>query len=454
MSKLNLGRDLYLKGRIGWRGLSKDEYLAESNYKIINATALMDGFVDWNNCGFISKERYEESDEIMLQEGDILISKDGTLGKIGYVKGITTPCTVASGIFVLRNTIPDILNFDYLYHVLKSHIFKDFIARNKVLGSTIPHLYQRDLENFELDLPDINEQERIASILNDIDSKIFNSTEICDILEKQTKLLYNYWFVQFDFPDENGRPYKSTGGKMVWNDNLNREIPERWTVRQLGEVLDLLRDGTHNPPKRVEDGIPLLTGTMFGPLFLDYSQATFITEKDYQTIHTHYKPQASDIILTKIGTLGNVNYLRECDIPIAIHCNSALLRFPDCMKGMYSFLYCKSEEFQKRLRAEKGQSVQEFCSLESIGSVLMIVPEEKTIREFNKKTKSILNGLERTAEENQQLAELRDFLLPMLMNGQVKVGEEKKATVYEFPEEQFSASLQKAASIDTEYGKR
>ena len=86
MSKLNLGNDLYLKGRIGWRGLSKDEYLDYSNYKIINATSLMDGYVDWSKCGYISKERYEESEEIMLQENDILISKDGTLGKIGYVK--------------------------------------------------------------------------------------------------------------------------------------------------------------------------------------------------------------------------------------------------------------------------------------------------------------------------------------------------------------------------------
>ena len=113
MYKLNVGRDLYLKGRIGWRGLSKDEYLAESEFRIINATALMDGYVDWENCGFISEERYEESPEIMLQEGDILISKDGTLGKIGYVKNLPFKCTVASGIFVLRNTIPELLNFDY-----------------------------------------------------------------------------------------------------------------------------------------------------------------------------------------------------------------------------------------------------------------------------------------------------------------------------------------------------
>lgn len=181
-NSFNLGNDLYIHGRIGWRGLSKDEYLEKSNYRIINATALMDGYVDWDNCGFISKERYDESSEIKLEEGDILISKDGTLGKIGYVKNMVGDCTVASGIFVLRNTIPDKLDFDYLYHILKSNIFKDFIRRNKAQGSTIPHLYQRDLENFELELPPIDKQHIIAHVLNTLDEKIRINNKINDNL--------------------------------------------------------------------------------------------------------------------------------------------------------------------------------------------------------------------------------------------------------------------------------
>ena len=176
--KINLGKDLYIKGRIGWKGLSKDEYLESSEYRIINATALKDGYVDWENCGYITKERYDESEEIQLKENDILISKDGTLGKIGYVKNINSFCTVASGIFVVRNLIPDKLDFDYLYHVLKSNIFKDFIRRNKAEGSTINHLYQRDLENFELEVPDIAMQRKIAKVLNDLDKKIANNNKI------------------------------------------------------------------------------------------------------------------------------------------------------------------------------------------------------------------------------------------------------------------------------------
>ena len=180
MSKLNLGQDL-------------------------NATSLMDGYVDWDNCGYISEERYNESEEIKLQEKDILISKDGTLGKIGYVKNLKTPCTVASGIFVLRNTIPDRLNFDYLYHILKSDIFKDFIKRNKAMGSTINHLYQRDLENFEIEIPSIDIQ---TKILNYLEDKIDINNKIINESEKLAKRIYDYWFIQFEFPDKNGNPYK------------------------------------------------------------------------------------------------------------------------------------------------------------------------------------------------------------------------------------------------------
>ena len=206
MNKVNVGNDLYLKGRIGWRGLSKDEYLDHSSYCIINATSLLDNKINWDNCGYISKERFDESEEIILQEDDILISKDGTLGKIGFVKDKPENATVASGIFVLRNTKQDVLDTTYLYHFLKSNIFKDFIKRNKADGSTINHLYQRDLARLDLDLPSLKEQKNIGYILSTIDEKIETNNKINKELEKLAKTLYDYWFIQFDFPDENKRP--------------------------------------------------------------------------------------------------------------------------------------------------------------------------------------------------------------------------------------------------------
>lgn len=152
MTNVKLGDYLYIKGRIGWKGLKKNEYLPQSGYRIINGETLTKNGIDWSKAGYISEERYVESPEIMLKVGDILLSKDGTIGKIGYVDSLNLPTTVASGIFVIRNNKPDIISTTFIYYLLKSKLFKSFITA-RTEGSVIPHLYQKDFMNFEFPLP-------------------------------------------------------------------------------------------------------------------------------------------------------------------------------------------------------------------------------------------------------------------------------------------------------------
>lgn len=119
---VKLGDYLYIKGRIGWKGLKKSEYLPISNYRIINGESLTLSGIDWNKAGYISAERYEESPEIMLSIGDILLSKDGTIGKIGYVDKLDAPTSVASGIFVIRNTRQSEISTQFIYYLSLIHI--------------------------------------------------------------------------------------------------------------------------------------------------------------------------------------------------------------------------------------------------------------------------------------------------------------------------------------------
>ena len=147
IENVKLGDYLYIKGRIGWKGLKKDEYLESSDYRIINGESLTKDGIDWGKAGYISAERYDESPEIMLQIGDILLSKDGTIGKIGYIDRLDSPSTVASGIFVIRNIKPDIISTQFIYYLLKSKLFTAFIA-SRTEGSVIPHLYQKDFMEF------------------------------------------------------------------------------------------------------------------------------------------------------------------------------------------------------------------------------------------------------------------------------------------------------------------
>lgn len=166
-----LGQFLYIKGRIGWKGLKKSEYLDYSEYMIINGEVLTKNGIDWNKAGYISKERYDESPEIMLQNEDILISKDGTIGKLGFVKDLPSKTTVASGIFVLRNLKPEIINTRFIYNYLKSSYFSNFIA-SRTEGSVIPHLYQKDFVDLSFPLPSLEIQEKIVRILDCISLKI------------------------------------------------------------------------------------------------------------------------------------------------------------------------------------------------------------------------------------------------------------------------------------------
>ena len=160
---VKLGDYLYIKGRIGWKGLKKEEYLEHSDYRIINGESLTKAGIDWSKAGYISQARYDESPEIMLQNGDILLSKDGTIGKIGYIDSLSAPTTVASGIFVIRNLQPNIISTTFIYYLLKYQLFTAFIAA-RTEGSVIPHLYQKDFLQFEFPLPDKKEMENFEGL--------------------------------------------------------------------------------------------------------------------------------------------------------------------------------------------------------------------------------------------------------------------------------------------------
>lgn len=363
---------------------------------------------------FISRELYEEykTKYSFPKKGAILISAAGTLGRTVIYNG-EEAFFQDSNIVWVDNDESKVTN-SFLYYYYKLQPWK------KTTGSTIERLYNDNLRDIDIIFPaDIKEQERITNVLKNIDNKIINNNKIISELESMAKTIYDYWFLQYEFPNEEGKPYKSSGGKMVYSEELKREIPESWTVEKLEDMLEILKDGTHNPPKRIEHGIPLLTGTMFGKNFLDYKEATYISKDDYEKIHATYAPKENDLIITKIGTLGNVNYLTKEDIPLAIHCNSALLRFKKQYKNVFPFLLLKSDEFQLRMKALRGKSIQEFISLNKLGSIVCLIPDTHKIERFENYLNGIFEKMKAIRKEDEELTKLRDELLPLLMNGQV-----------------------------------
>ena len=169
--KINLSKNSKLKARIGWQGLTTAEYLDEGYSYLITGTDFKDGQINWNDCHYVDYNRYEQDPNIQVSNGDLLLTKDGTIGKVAYVADLTKPATLNSGVFLVK-PITDAYTAHFMFYVLESSVFKDFLQQLSA-GSTINHLYQKDLVKFDLYVPPTKEeQEAIAGILFDMDSDI------------------------------------------------------------------------------------------------------------------------------------------------------------------------------------------------------------------------------------------------------------------------------------------
>lgn len=176
---LNIIETSILKARIGWQGLTTAEYLKSGDYYLVTGTDFSNGKIDWDNCNYVNKNRYEQDKNIQIKEGDILITKDGTIGKVAYIDNILKPTTLNSGIFVVRPKEKN-YNTKYLYYVLMSNIFAKFLIK-LTAGSTIMHLYQKDFIGFDFPAPnELPEQEKIAEVLSDIDELIDSTQKLID----------------------------------------------------------------------------------------------------------------------------------------------------------------------------------------------------------------------------------------------------------------------------------
>lgn len=174
--KINLAKNSRLKARIGWQGLTTAEYLDEGYSYLITGTDFKDGRINWNGCHYVNYDRYVQDPNIQVSNGDLLLTKDGTIGKVAYISDLNRPATLNSGVFVVQ-PITDAYTAHFMFYVLKSSVFKDFLQQLSA-GSTINHLYQKDLVKFDLYVPPTTEeQEAITGILFDMDLYIYKLEE-------------------------------------------------------------------------------------------------------------------------------------------------------------------------------------------------------------------------------------------------------------------------------------
>lgn len=405
---VSLGEHLYIKGRIGWKGLKKDEYLDQGDYRIINATALEEGGINWNDCGYISKERFEESPEIILKDKDILISKDGTIGKLGYVKNLDMDSTVASGIFVVRNQNEDYIDTDFLYYYFKSPFFKWFI-KSVTEGSVIPHLYQRDFTDMEFNLFSLGTQKKCSSILNAIEEKINVNRKINRNLEAIASNTFKNYFIDYEhFQD------------LTLIDSNIGNIPKEWEFTKIEDIIDV-KDGTHDSPSAIDEGFPLITSKHLNEYDVNKNEANRISFEDYTNINKRSLVEPFDILISMIGTVGNICYIMYDEVDFAIKNVGLFKTSQNPLIREYLLLYLKSNIINHYIDSRLAGSTQKYISLTELRNIPIVIPPKEVLKEFKNIVNPIFNNIKINHFEINNLIKLRDTLLPKLMSGEIDV---------------------------------
>lgn len=354
-------------------------------------------------------------DDYIFDGKYILIAEDGENLKSNN-KSI---CTLATGKYWVNNHAHiiegnDETNTDFLYYKLNSISFAPYIT-----GSAQPKLNKENLLNIELYIPSREHQDKIAKVLTLLDQKIQTNNQINQELEAMAKTLYDYWFVQFDFPDQNGKPYKSSGGKMVYHPELKREIPEGWGVETLKDLESKIITGK-TPSRANSDNfggeIPFITiGDIRGNTFI-YNTSETLTDLGASVQQNKYLPEGS-LCVSCIATVGEIGFTTEWS-----HTNQQInsIVFEDETNRYYLYFALKNYFENANASAKTGNTFANM-NKEDFSGIRIILPRNEIKNNFHKMTEPYFAQIKCLQGQNKELTQLRDWLLPMLMNGQVKV---------------------------------
>ena len=362
----------------------------------------------------------EFKEEFLLEKGDIITPlTEQAMGLLG-----TTARIPESGKYIQSQDIALVkckvgkIDPTFCYYLISSRLVRNQLSV-AAQQTKIRHTSPDKIKACTVWIPELDDQKAIGRLLASLDEKIQLNKRINDNLEAMAKQLYDYWFVQFDFPNEEGKPYKSSGGTMVWNEKLKREIPTSFDVKSLSEIIEV-KDGTHDSPKPQDNGYFLLTSKHLTERGLDYASAYKISKEDYESINKRSKVDTNDILFSMIGTIGNSYFVEETNINFAIK-NMAL--FKTSAKRWFSeylYLYLSSCDYKHYEGNSLSGSIQKFVSLRTLRD-MPILYHEDIIKVFAKEVRNIITMMVNLRKENIELTKQRDELLPLLMNGQATV---------------------------------
>lgn len=368
------------------------------------------------------------STDYLLQDNDILFVRSNgnknLVGRAMLIEKIKEKVTF-SGFCIRFRITNNNVNPLYMLYLFKSPLFRKLFSNTQ--QTSISNLNQEILGNIEVELPTIGQQNRIVKVIHGITRKIENNKRINDNLEQQAKLLYDYWFTQFDFPDESGKPYRSSGGKMVWNEQLKMEIPFSWICSKMENAIEAVRTGL-NPRNNFKLGngniqyITVKNLCLNGSL--DFSGCDTIDEQARQIIHRRSDIQIDDILFASIAPLGRCYLIQENPTNWDINESVFSIRYnSSVLTAEYLYMNLQSEAFVKRATACSTGSIFKGIRINSLMDSEIILPPLSVTKEFSKEIKPLFALQKELDRETHTLIQLRDWLLPVLMNGQATISD-------------------------------
>ena len=355
----------------------------------------------------ITNEKMKRS---QLEADDLLFSIAGAyLGKIGIVREEDLPLNTNQAVGIVRLD-KDKVDVDYIYYFFSQKRINEYINRLSSQSGQ-PNLNLELLGNLEFIDRTQKEQKRIGKILTSLDNKIELNNKINAELESIAKTIYDYWFLQFEFPNEEGKPYKSSGGKMVWNEELKREIPEGWEVGNLYDIADFVNGLACQKyrPTNDEDKLPVIK----------------ITEM-HEGITGNTEFVRSDIPEKNIIYDGDILFSWSATLEAMIWTggkaglNQHIFKvIPKNISKYYVFMQLSSYIVNFVKMAEARKTTMGHITTDHLKQSKIVLPTSVVTEKFDKKISNIFQMIIKNNEEKRELTSLRDFLLPLLMNGQV-----------------------------------
>jgi type I restriction enzyme S subunit len=343
----------------------------------------------------------------------VVIGRKGTLGSAFYIETDFWPHDTTLWVKDFKGSDPK-----FIYYFLKTLRLERLDS-----GSSNPTLNRNFVHQLDANKPEPKTQKKISEALSALDAKIDCNNRVNAELEAMAKTLFDYWFVQLEFPDANGKPYKFSAGKMEYNATLKREIPVGWTASSIVAVADLLGGGTPTKKKPEYWGgdIPFFTPTDADGTIFKFSTEDYITDDGLKGSSTKLFSK-NTVFITARGSVGRL-VLAGVDMTMNQSCY-ALRAKPGIS---HVFLFFLAKELIHHLQVKSSGSVFNSIVSNDIELTNLAIPEGETIKKFAAVVEPFFEKIANNTKENLYLAKLRDWLLPMLMNGQVTTAEKEQS---------------------------